>query len=466
MPGTGSFSANSKVQKQRGQRSQFNLSNSTVQKVISGDPDALARLANLGPEKAVGSVSDSSSQPPSTTSSNSTTPKIDAIGSASNYTDITNPLITPTDITEASQWPLNRSDPRTASSMISGERVAGKPTKSCCCGDDSSSNTLDSQMPSTVVQHNSSLQSPMIQPQSQPPVHSLFDAYNQPYGIQNGPQFPELDTDFSTYELSVGCDGMHGASLNTQSAHKDCNCGDTCACFACATHPNNRTTIDYVRYHNELFMRREYEQITHYLQSHPSPQSYAPFQQYNPAHQTVFNHIQQSFASLPGQSQNLKQSYSYQRLDWSQPSTPTLQSNPSTNSSIKVMHFTPEPHPFTHQTQIPIYDNNMSLLPEPSYRPLQTIPHQPIAPETPHGRIIEALDNADSPDDSSTLSPSSFLLQQFSLPDCSNVNGTCLCGDGCSCPGCLTHSGHDVEQTSSNDDGEVSSCCGGGTGDE
>jgi hypothetical protein len=56
----------------------------------------------------------------------------------------------------------------------------------------------------------------------------------------------------------------------------------------------------------------------------------------------------------------------------------------------------------------------------------------------------------DSPgdDDSSTLSPSSFLLQQFTLPGCNDITGTCACGDGCECPGCLTHTGHNREPES------------------
>jgi hypothetical protein len=463
MPGTGSFSANSKVQKQKSQRSQFNLSNSTVQKVISGDPDALAKLANLGPEKASGSFSDSSSQPPSTASSSSSTPKIDAIGSAFHSNDVTATRTIPLSIASSSQWPLIRSNSSTTSTTLSEQPVIGKPVKSCCCGDDSSNDDSFSQAPPSVKEDNSNIHPPIVPPQ--PPIVNPFDAYNHPFNLQNNAQFLELDTDFSAYELSVGCDGMHSSSISPQHAHKDCNCGDTCACFACATHPNNRTTIDYVRYHNELVMRTEYEQIRQYLQAHPSRQSYLPYQPYTSSHQNTFGNMQ-SFTQQPRQSSNLGQPYPSQNTHWSQPPAHTLSSGPTTASNIQVIDFTPEPHPLISQPQIPMYDTNISLFSGPSFRPLHTSPHQPLSPETPHGRIIEVVDTADSPDDTSTLSPSSFLLQQFSLPDCSNVSGTCLCGDGCNCPECLTHRGHnDVEQTSING-AETANCCGGGAEDE
>ena len=49
-----------------------------------------------------------------------------------------------------------------------------------------------------------------------------------------------------------------------------------------------------------------------------------------------------------------------------------------------------------------------------------------------------------SPDmESAYLPTSAFYLQQFEIPGCTDATGACLCGDGCACIGCLTHSGHD-----------------------
>lgn len=54
---------------------------------------------------------------------------------------------------------------------------------------------------------------------------------------------------------------------------------------------------------------------------------------------------------------------------------------------------------------------------------------------------------ADSPSEGKdeevvTLSPSSFFWQEMVLPGCNDETGTCQCGDGCECVGCLTHGGH------------------------
>lgn len=49
-----------------------------------------------------------------------------------------------------------------------------------------------------------------------------------------------------------------------------------------------------------------------------------------------------------------------------------------------------------------------------------------------------------------TLSPSSYFWNEMTLPGCSDATGTCQCGDGCACVGCITHGGHNgvhVENT-------------------
>lgn len=60
---------------------------------------------------------------------------------------------------------------------------------------------------------------------------------------------------------------------------------------------------------------------------------------------------------------------------------------------------------------------------------------------------IQSPTSTDSPsegkeDDTVTLSPSAFLWQEMVLPGCDDATGTCQCGDGCECVGCLTHGGH------------------------
>lgn len=45
-------------------------------------------------------------------------------------------------------------------------------------------------------------------------------------------------------------------------------------------------------------------------------------------------------------------------------------------------------------------------------------------------------------EDTPTLSPSAYFWQEITLPGCDDATGTCQCGDGCDCVGCLTHGGH------------------------
>ena len=80
------------------------------------------------------------------------------------------------------------------------------------------------------------------------------------FGMNHLDNLAQLNTDFGTYELSAGC-GMAEKCRKrfdaraTTFTRTPCECGDSCECFACMQHPKNRTTLGYVRYHNDLFMR-------------------------------------------------------------------------------------------------------------------------------------------------------------------------------------------------------------------
>jgi hypothetical protein len=75
---------------------------------------------------------------------------------------------------------------------------------------------------------------------------------------------------------------------------------------------------------------------------------------------------------------------------------------------------------------------------------------------TPSDSLRKAGDVMDSPaasspndtkdEDTVTLSPSSYFWNEMTLPSCSDASGTCQCGDGCACVGCLTHGGHTGER--------------------
>jgi hypothetical protein len=93
-------------------------------------------------------------------------------------------------------------------------------------------------------------------------------------------------------------------------------------------------------------------------------------------------------------------------------------------------------------------------IPQPQFfEPNDYVAQAPIA-ERPLALKIEepaATPVADSPSDGKeeetpTLSPSSYFWNQMVLPGCNDATGTCQCGDGCECVGCLTHGGHNGVQ--------------------
>lgn len=89
------------------------------------------------------------------------------------------------------------------------------------------------------------------------------------------------------------------------------------------------------------------------------------------------------------------------------------------------------------------------------YEPTSYISSTPMSEVPPTLKMEDSLTTpiADSPSDGKdeetptlTLSPSSYFWNQMTLPGCNDATGTCQCGDGCECVGCLTHGGHNGVQ--------------------
>jgi hypothetical protein len=83
------------------------------------------------------------------------------------------------------------------------------------------------------------------------------------------------------------------------------------------------------------------------------------------------------------------------------------------------------------------------------YDSMQPSENIPLQVKTEAATSGTELQGADSPEDGKdedtpTLSPSTYVWQEIELqlPGCDDPTGTCQCGDGCACVGCLTHGGH------------------------
>ncbi|RMZ70699.1 copper-activated transcription factor grisea [Pyrenophora seminiperda CCB06] len=133
--------------------------------------------------------------------------------------------------------------------------------------------------------------------------------------------------------------------------------------------------------------------------------------------------------------------------------TPT-QMNFSANVGIAAN--VPLPMPSNWQQQQPM--TPMTSMSQPHF-PSNTAAayHTSSAPiEPPAGTPLKTEEVVSSPvagspaeskdEETPTLSPSSYFWNQVTLPSCSDASGTCQCGDGCACVGCLTHGGHTGEQ--------------------
>lgn len=403
--------------------------------MISGDPAALASLANLSHEQSIGSYSDSS-QPPSAASSTSSTPRFDAINAGIVNGDIPNlPQFQPP-APVIPQWPESQPRSSTAQSISSNKSSRKQGKSSCCCGPDSEDtesvedhikqDSFDADMTQAVL-------TPVPQ-QAHP--YSMFNPGTQ-HLLPPNTQFPGLNTDFGAYELAVGCGGMDPSHVSSSVERKACGCGDTCNCFACATHPNNSTTMEYVRYHNELYLRSQHERM---MPFQPQPYMVGAFpQQFTPQHAPVMpNGYEQHF----GRQFSMQPPFGYQNMGWSRTSQSHMpMQTPTTELDHLNFNATHANVPTFNQAARMDLGVQFNQPPVP-IQPLKQNESRRMGPLPPTENIVTTTLDADSPDDTSTLSPSSFLLQQFTLPDCSDLSGTCQCGEGCTCPGCLTHRGH------------------------
>jgi hypothetical protein len=290
-------------------------------------------------------------------------------------------------------------------------------------------------------------------------------------GSSFGPGPPGLDF-FGELEGREGC-GSHiymPELLNGSSDGHNCHCGENCDCLGCATHPANRTTTEYVRYHNDLASRGYYlpAQVQAPLSTIEQQSLYSiagtPGQYALPRTTTTHSVQQSQIGPLFNQTYNPAPAYgtsannipswqSGSQLHVLTPTNELQQFHIHTPSQVPPA-MPPSSH-FHYHNEI---QNSHSHSFQGSERKQQlsnatgkSVAKESITFELPQRRLRDsdtAFDH-ESPstdDDTSTLSPSSFHIQQFNVPGCNDITGTCQCGEGCKCPGCLTHRGHDKDK--------------------
>ncbi|KAF2432794.1 hypothetical protein EJ08DRAFT_114393 [Tothia fuscella] len=71
------------------------------------------------------------------------------------------------------------------------------------------------------------------------------------------PNEGELASWFARVEARHGCHGtVPGHMANTAGA--GCHCGENCNCLGCSTHPNNSTTQQYARFHDQIIHEQDF----------------------------------------------------------------------------------------------------------------------------------------------------------------------------------------------------------------
>ncbi|OCL06787.1 hypothetical protein AOQ84DRAFT_70910 [Glonium stellatum] len=272
-------------------------------------------------------------------------------------------------------------------------------------------------------------------------IHGQMNMGNQqvPFALahtgntpSNAMMLPGYDFGPPMFAVPTVCQHHQGFGMASNHATNDdsanglehnCQCGDGCACFGCAAHPHNATMTHYLREMSD-FMRNG--------GTHVSSAFNVPTYPHQPAY--PFQH-QQNFAYNPN-SQSLEfprlpsPSLQYQ-VDMHSLMTLPQQSNTDTYWPQGGMRTPVQETPTTEFEQF-----------NSSAQDRTTEPRMPGEGKTAHSpSFVESPDNQDN-DETPTLSPSSFFLQTLVLPGCNDATGTCQCGDGCECVGCLTHGGH------------------------
>ncbi|KAF2269906.1 hypothetical protein CC78DRAFT_539821 [Lojkania enalia] len=204
----------------------------------------------------------------------------------------------------------------------------------------------------------------------------------------------------------------------------NCHCGDSCSCFGCAAHPHNATMTEYLRLMHQYMSTGGFGAIpppTYDLPSYP--------------HHPGFG---------PGVSQNLAFNNHSGTASFTNVSASQALSA-SVDPIVNVASFPPNvsgpwPQECIHASaRTSTMSNGQSCNPSNIHR--ETSPDKKQEEPAPSPIFVDSPSEGNN-EDTPTLSPSAYLWQELELPGCTDATGTCQCGDGCACVGCLTHGGH------------------------
>lgn len=462
-----------RISKSKFRKNSNSVTPSTVQRAFEGDPSVLAQhMIQRSDTAASTNFSETSSNVPSLASSSSSTPQTEAVdvGSRSSKVDAQGD---PKD--EEPSRPLQASMPnvrsgrlqlgmlglggyRTESSEAGWEGgewpeynsilpprdhvMAERPRASCCAPPQPEKQpAAPSSCCAPKTSHPTSRQSMQAMPQfpsNLPGFHDSRGIMPPNMDLNFGDQFNLPEPTFSPTQRQIALN-FFGQSEDQFGCNHDpnhsCECGDGCECLGCSVHPANRATTDYVRYHTELAYGR-YMDPNRLQMPPPGFGQHAPFSgdHNNPSLRNMHQPM------IPENSPYTHPSYEQppyaQHWQTGHPPlrTPTLEMQHfNLQTSMASLQSHASGHVNVQPPRTPITQQSSSSQGGPRYPVRQMSIQDPSAYDH---------ESPSTEDDASTLSPSAFSVQQFNMPGCNDVTGSCLCGDGCQCEGCVTHSGH------------------------
>jgi hypothetical protein len=300
------------------------------------------------------------------------------------------------------------------------------PVKSCCSGKAQPSAVANVPPPNMAQPFGQQFQF-QIQPQFRAPQYQNFPPSAQPASFPYGLGAPIYNHAAAAYQQPAPVpvdNAMRGSISQHNSNHQvsqhnpehNCHCGDSCSCFGCAAHPNNATMMEYVRLMAEFQYSGGFGTLPPPLYDLPTYPHHGGFRtEASPA---------MRFNSLPPGYPPSMGHMGFQASIGStvMPSTPISVST-RWDQPIPIAISTPVPQ-FLDCTTPTAPESNPILEAEAVTSPVSNSPSDANEEETP------------------TLSPSAFFWNEMVLPGCNDATGTCQCGDGCECVGCLTHGGH------------------------
>ncbi|CAI6332806.1 unnamed protein product [Periconia digitata] len=453
--------AGGRVQKQRLRKSVTNFNTAVLERAIKANQDGETDSSSILTRTP---TSETNSAP----SSASSTPRLQPSRKASQSGDISTsqPATTPTVSSCCQPKPVQQILPPQTGGCCGSKaqevpKAIQQPAKSCCGGakptpqmhpqypaqDPTTMNPFTNYPPPFPPQHHHQhFQSPPYNMLSQNPSANSFVPMPPPFNF-NTPIYNHIGSMFSPQPSSLPMSPQPLLSSNTQPpVDHNCHCGDSCSCFGCAAHPNNATMMEYIRSMHQYMSTGHFTSglpPTYDLPAYAQHNAYPPPQNYaSPAtaHQISFAPQAQTIGSVPGTPLTGIQPGPWGHQPQHHHQQDLVSTPLSTLDTSSTSHYfsTATPNTSTHDTPI----TTTTSIPPPTLLKQEQPLHSPTLANSPASSTNLHSDNTPQESADVTLSPSSYFWNEVVLPGCNDATGTCQCGDGCECVGCLTHGGH------------------------